>query len=176
MRNFHTAATGNDPRKTRPPCCLCSSFDHGVWVWEQFYDKGVDNRWQIAKERRLCFRYPASDHDHRGKDCTKARICGIDDCSRNHHHLLHGSEVLVETGPMTTLPYVDDGRRPVALREGAPAVTLTSCNTETLTESYSLRTVPVWMKAKDRREKINALRGLFSYFPVNKRRLRRCRL
>ena len=138
-----------------------------MWLCKQFYD-----RWQIAKERKLCFRCLASDH--REKDCTKARIRGIVGCSRNHHRLLHGSEVLAETGPITTLPYVDDGRRPVAPREGAPAVTLTSCNTETLTESYSLRTVPVWMKANDRRVKINAIRGLVSYFPVNKRRLRRC--
>ena len=101
------------------------------------------------------FRCLASDH--RGKDCTKTRICGIDGCSRNHHRLLHGSEVLAETGPMTTLPYVDDGRRPEVPREGAPAVTLTSCNAKTLTESYSLRTVPVWMKANGRKVKINAI-------------------
>ena len=81
----------------------------------------------------------------------------IDGCSRNHHRLLHGSEVLAETGPMTTLPCVDDRRRPEVPREGAPAVTLTSCNAKTLTESYSLRTVPVWMKANGRKVKINAI-------------------
>ena len=58
---------------------------------------------------------------------------------------------------MTTLPYADDGRHPVVPREGAPAVTLTSCNAETFTESYSLRTVPVWMKANGRKVKINAI-------------------
>ena len=92
--------TGNDPRNNRPPCSLCCSFDHGVWFWKQFYDKGVDDRWQIAKERKLCFRYLASDQ--RGKECAKARICGIDGCSRNHHRLLHGNEVLAEIGPMTS--------------------------------------------------------------------------
>ena len=136
IRNLHTATMGNEPRNTRPPCSLCSSFDHGVWFCKQFYDKGVDDRWQITKERKLCFRCLASDH--RGKDFTKARICGIDDCSRNHHRLLHGSEMMAETGPMTTLSYVDDGRHPVVPQEGAPVGTLTSCNAETLTESYSL--------------------------------------
>ena len=58
---------------------------------------------------------------------------------------------------MTTLPYADDWRRPVVLREGAPAVTLTSCNAETPFESYSLRTVPVRMKANGRKVKINAI-------------------
>ena len=58
---------------------------------------------------------------------------------------------------MTTLPYADDWRRPVVPREGAPAVAVTSCNVETPFESYSLRTVPVWMKANGRKVKINAI-------------------
>ena len=51
----------------------------------------------------------------------------------------------------------DYGRGQVVPREGAPAVTLTSCYVKTLTESYSLRTVPVWMKANGRKLKINAI-------------------
>ena len=64
IRNFHTATTRNKPRITKPPSSLCSSLDHGLWFYKQFYEKGVD-RWQIAKERNLCFRCLASDH--RGK-------------------------------------------------------------------------------------------------------------
>ena len=153
--NFHAVAMRNEPRNMKPPCSLCHGFDHGVWFCKQFYEKGVDDRWQIAKERKLCFHCLA--RDHRGKDCAKARKCGIDGCTRNHHRLLHGSEVLSETEPMTTLPYADDWRRPVVPREGAPAVTLTSCNAETPFESYSLRTVPVWMKANRGKVKINAI-------------------
>ncbi|XP_044164891.1 uncharacterized protein LOC114973744 [Acropora millepora] len=154
-RNFHAVATRNELRNMKPPCSLCHGFDHGVWFCKQFYEKGVDDRWQIAKERKLCFRCLASDH--RGKDCTKARKCGRDGCTRNHHRLLHGCEGLSETELITTLPYADDGRRPVVPREGAPAMTLISCNAETLFESYSLRTVPVWMKANGRKVKINAI-------------------
>ena len=58
---------------------------------------------------------------------------GIDGSSRNHHRLLRGSEVSSETGPITMLPHADDGKRPDVPREGALAVTLTSCNTETRT-------------------------------------------
>ena len=116
-------------RNIRPPCSLCQSPDHGVWFCKQFYDKGVDDRWQFAKERKLCFRCLATDH--RGKDCRKARICGIEGCPRNHHRLLHGLENLSETGPMTTLPRVDAERRPVVPWEGVPVVTMTSCNAET---------------------------------------------
>lgn len=55
---------------------------------------------------------------------------GIDGSSRNPHRLLRGSEVSSETGPITMLPHADDGKRPDVPREGALAVTLTSCNTE----------------------------------------------
>ena len=154
-RNFHAVATRNEPRNMKPPCSLCHGFDHGAWFCKQFYEKGIDDRWQIAKERKLCLRCLASDH--RAKDCTKARKCGIDGCTRNHQRLLHGSEVLSETESMTTLPYADDWRRPVVPWEGAPAVAVTSCNVETPFESYSLRTVPVWMKANGRKVKINAI-------------------
>ena len=40
---------------------------------------------------------------------------------------------------------------------GVPIGTMTSCNAETPTESYSLRTVAVWMKANGRKVKINAI-------------------
>ena len=79
-RNFHAVTMRNEPRNMKPPCSLCHGFDHGGWFCKQFYEKGVDDRWKIAKERKLCFRCLASDH--RGKDCTKARKCGIDGCTR----------------------------------------------------------------------------------------------
>ena len=104
MRNFHTVI-GNGTRNIRFPCSLCQIPDHGVWFCKQFHRKAVDKRWQFAKEKKLCFRCLATDH--RGKDCRKARICGIEGCPQNHHHLLHGLENLSETGPMTTLPRVD---------------------------------------------------------------------
>ena len=46
----------------------------------------------------------------------------------------------------------------VPVREGAPAHTHTSTSKqETVTETFSLRTVPVWLKADDRKVKVNAL-------------------
>ena len=40
---------------------------------------------------------------------------------------------------------------------GVPTVTMTSCNAKMPTESYLLRTVPVWMKANGRKVKIAAI-------------------
>ena len=111
------------------------------------------DRWKFAKERKLCF--PCLATDDRGRDCRKARRCGIKGCPRNHHRPLHGLENLSENGPMNTLPRVDEQRRPVVPWEGVPVESMTSCNAETPTESYALRTVPMWMKANGRKVKIN---------------------
>ena len=153
MLYFHTAVIENRIRNIRSPCSLCQSLDHGVWFFKEFHDKRVDERLQFAKKRKLFCRCLATDHKR--KDCRKARICGIG-CPRNHHRLLHGLENLPETAQMTTFPHVDEERRPVVLWERVPVVTMTSCNAGTPTESYSLRTVPVWMKPNGRKVKINA--------------------
>ena len=105
----------------------------------------MKERWSIAKEKRVCFRCLASDHE--GRACTKARPCNINGCTRNHHYLLHG----FAQGDTR------DGRV-VTPREGAPTHTHTSTSKqETTTEAFSLRTVPVWLKANDRKVKVNAI-------------------
>jgi len=140
--NIHTAVIGNGIKNMQSPCSLCQSLDHGVWFCKQFHYKGVEDRWQFAKETKLCFRCLATDQ--RGKDYRKARICGIEGCPQNHHCLLQGLENLSETGLMTTFPCVDEERCTVVPWEGVPVVTMTSCNPEMPTESYLLQTVPVY--------------------------------
>ena len=36
-------------------CYLCQG-NHGIWSCQQFKDANVDERWRIAKDKRLCFR------------------------------------------------------------------------------------------------------------------------
>ncbi|PFW89842.1 hypothetical protein AWC38_SpisGene25746, partial [Stylophora pistillata] len=71
--------------------------------------------------------------------------------------LLHGGEVLSETEPGTTLPYVDNEKNPDVPRERAPALTPTSCDEGTPTEPHSLRAVPAGMKTNGRKIKLNAI-------------------
>ena len=107
-----------------------------MWSCRRFQNLGVKERWSIAKEKRLCFRCLASDHE--GRACTKARPCNINGCTRNHHYLLHG----FAQGDTR------DGRV-VTPREGAPTHTHTSTSKqETTTETFSLRTVPVLVEGK----------------------------
>ena len=91
------------------------------------------------------FSLPGNDPE--GRACAKDRPCNVNGCNRNHHHLLHG---FVQGN-------TKDGRV-VAPREGAPAHTHTSTSKkETATEAFSLRTMPVWLKAHDRKVKVNAM-------------------
>ena len=129
---------------SKPPCVYCGG-NHGVWSCRRFQNMGVNERWNVARDKRLCFRCLASDHE--GRACTKARPCNINGCKRNHHHLLHGfAQGNIKEG------------RVVSPREGAPAHTHTSTSKqETATETISLRSVPVWLNANDRKVKVNAL-------------------
>ena len=72
---------------SKPPCVYCGG-NHGVWRCKDFQDQGVSERWEIAKDKRLCCRCLGSDHE--GRACTRVRPCSINGCKRNHHHLLHG--------------------------------------------------------------------------------------
>ena len=70
-------------------CDICYG-GHAVRNCERYKAMSVDDRWKIAKEKNLCFRCLASNHQ--GKDCRRAKECGINGCKRNHHRLLHKSE------------------------------------------------------------------------------------
>ena len=143
-------STDNDQRREtlgptpKPPCVHCGG-NHGVWSCRQFQSLGVDKRWEAAKDKHLCFRCLASNHE--GRDCTRARACDINGCRRNHHYLLHET-VRVDLRDQKT----------VSPREGAPTRAHTAASKqEAVTEAYSLRTVPMWLKANDHKVKVNAI-------------------
>ena len=102
---------GKDPAvpTSKPPCVYCKG-NHRVWSCRRFQNIGVNEHWNVARDKRLCFHCLVSDHE--GRACTKARPCNINGCTRNHHHLLHGF----------TQVNTKDGRG-VSPQEGAPAHT-----------------------------------------------------
>ena len=116
-----------------------------MWSCRRFQNLGVNERWNIAKDKRLCFRCLASDHE--GRACAKARPCNINGCKRNHHYLLHG------------FAHGDtkDGRV-VSPQEGVSTHTHTSTSKqETAIKAFSLCTMPVWLKVNDQKVKVNAM-------------------
>jgi len=67
-------------------CPECQG-NHGLSKCAAFQQLTVDQRWLKAKQFRICFRCLSSGHQ--GTDCERSRICGIDNCARSHHRLLH---------------------------------------------------------------------------------------
>ncbi|CAB3993704.1 Hypothetical predicted protein [Paramuricea clavata] len=42
--------------KQKPPCAFCNGPYHGIWACRQFEQRSVEQRWNFAKEKQLCFR------------------------------------------------------------------------------------------------------------------------
>ena len=40
----------------KPPCSFCAG-NHGVWTCRKFQGLNVEARWNVAKEKHLCFRW-----------------------------------------------------------------------------------------------------------------------
>ena len=140
---FGSGTVTNQAGETKPPCSFCEG-NHGVWYCKRFKDLSVNMRWEHAKENRLCFRCLGGNHS--GKNCKRSRLCEIDGCKKNHHSLLHDPS------------RGTDSERSEMPREGA----VTYANTvnrrqEAQRESFSLRSLPVWVKANGKKLKVNAI-------------------
>ena len=61
-RNFHVKSDftrrppGSGQPNRKPPCPCCSSPNHGAWACLVFQQKSYDDKWMLAKEKRLCMK------------------------------------------------------------------------------------------------------------------------
>ena len=55
----------------------------------------VPKRWEVAKGCKLCFHCPADGH--RGEECFKSRVCGLNGRRSYHHRILHEDRAEVKT-------------------------------------------------------------------------------
>ena len=176
-RNFHLGSEwfnrtqrppGSGQLNRKPPCVCCSSPHHGVWAFTAFLQKGYQDRWQLAKDKRFCFRCLAGDHQ--GKTCMKSQTCQIDGCRGNHHRLLHQSLPVIDQPAESVQPVVESnsyhslhGRGVAhfaASSEGEDSPisrAITTHNPRRFNEAYLLRTIPVWVKVEGRKVKVNAI-------------------
>jgi hypothetical protein len=116
-RSYFSGGTGSRV-VDKPPCASCAG-NHGVWPCKKFQGLSTEARWNVAKEKHLCFRYLGNDHQ--GRLCPRSKVCNIDGCKRNHHNLLH------DTSPVKQ----SDSETGMDTREGAnPKHTHTSVNKE----------------------------------------------
>ncbi|XP_047992723.1 uncharacterized protein LOC125231325 [Leguminivora glycinivorella] len=67
-------------------CLYCNSKTHLLKNCEQFLRLSIDERWEWAKEAKVCFKCLKSRH-HR--ESCRARPCGTEGCRMSHNRLLH---------------------------------------------------------------------------------------
>ena len=77
----------NDSKEKTDVKCPIDSASHRIWNCEAFKNMTVDERFKVAKEKKLCFCCLGSSHP--AKDCPRRRKCGIDGCERYHNKFLH---------------------------------------------------------------------------------------
>ena len=133
----------------------------------------LQNRWDCAKQCKLCFR--CLGDGHLGQYCNRTRICGIDNCKEVHHRLLHK-----DRGPRSSSQNkgVVHGKEELQLlskhdvaskkticapNEGEPKATSDPSQNESYTTittnpgTIALRTIPVYLRNGNRKIKVNAL-------------------
>lgn len=137
---------------SKNPCKFCNG-PHGIWYCKTFQSLKESDRWDKAKEMKLCFR--CLGHDHVGGSCQRSRVCGIQGCKRTHHRLLH-------TKSESPNQRQTDRTESVSSNSGSSAQSLITEGEQTLTSHLGpsitgLRTVPVIVSSDSKRIKINAL-------------------
>ena len=147
-------------------CVICNQ-SHGIWACETFKSMNINQRWDKAKEFKLCFR--CLSDTHRGERCPRSRICGINGCTYNHNRLLHkhesNSPIVIKHQTTEITHIAKDNTQDTSNEQDEGASPVHSHTTTLLTDSNSanrnnfiaLRTVPVHLKCGNRTIRVNAL-------------------
>ena len=78
-------------------CKVCNG-RHGVWACDAFRNMDIQQRWNMAKQFKLCFQCLGDDHS--GSQCTRSRVCAIHGCQETHSRLY----IAWETGILESKP------------------------------------------------------------------------
>ena len=156
---FHTFYTGGavgGSKETKPPCGFCEG-NHGVWSCKMFQALDVQERWNVAKSRRLCFRCLGSFHQ--GRVCSQSKPCNVNRCTKNYHNLLHDTKMDGKQLEEKAADKKESNKQlPIPPREGAiDSRTNVTDGKRAGSEMVSLRTIPVWLKKNNRKVKVNAI-------------------
>ncbi|XP_070067242.1 uncharacterized protein [Drosophila virilis] len=69
----------------RVSCAKCVG-NHCLSDCDDFRSMGMNQRWELVKEKRLCF---CCFQRHRAQQCKSKKKCHVDGCESTHHVLLH---------------------------------------------------------------------------------------
>lgn len=141
--NTHFTSDRNPQSKTKI-CKVCSD-NHDIWNCSIFKQLSAAQRWNKAKELKLCFRCLGSGHS--GSTCNRMKVCGIQGCRKNHNRLLHCEESSAQNHAEVHVQY----------NHNMEQHTHNSCDQEVNTSQIGLRTVPVIVKNGNKQLMVNAL-------------------
>ena len=82
-------SSNTDKDRIDSNCPLCNA-DHRISNCEKFKNMKTQDRYDFAKEKRLCF--ACLSDNHAAKECPRTKKCGIDNCKKTHNKLLHFRE------------------------------------------------------------------------------------
>jgi hypothetical protein len=129
-RVYHNQKEPDSVKRPERKCAFCQE----AMAFGNVTDLNENDRWEKAKELKLCYRCLGGGH--LAKKCKHTRICGISECKKTHHKLLHKN---VLNPAATTFQSV---------------FTNTACKDA---QPIALRTVPVIVIGEKKQLKINAL-------------------
>ncbi|MCG7879402.1 MAG: retroviral-like aspartic protease family protein, partial [Candidatus Thiodiazotropha endolucinida] len=162
QRTFFGDAKGNQAIK-KLLCRVCNKA-HGIWNCPTFMQYSVPDRWNLAKQNRLCYR--CLGEGHLGKYCPRSRPCNQNGCKELHHRLLHDIEFTYQGQHPSdeTMVNLSDSSQVNSYLTEEPVSSFTEGKQRTMvtqnrirSDFVGLRTVPVVLKHGDRSLTVNAL-------------------
>ncbi|XP_044745202.1 uncharacterized protein LOC123307065 [Coccinella septempunctata] len=96
-----------------PKCQICSQ-NHQTSKCREILERSIDSRWELITKKKLCF---SCFGRHQIKSCKRRTKCGINNCTKFHHHVLHkqDSEAQIE-GPNSQPSFCSTTPEKVLLR------------------------------------------------------------
>ncbi|XP_044755156.1 uncharacterized protein LOC123314105 [Coccinella septempunctata] len=86
-KRYETTLTTADSKKTDKLCTYCREKGHYIQDCSKINQDDVETRWETVTRRKLCF--SCLKNNHQTMKCRSKRQCGINNCKRSHHKLLH---------------------------------------------------------------------------------------
>lgn len=88
LRKKSRSRSKKKSKKTlKQKCYHCKHVDHTIINCAHFKKMSTSERWCSVKKLGACF--TCLKKGHRTIDCKVKRICGVNNCKRHHHKLLH---------------------------------------------------------------------------------------
>lgn len=151
-----------DVGQSKTRLCIICDQRHGVWKCWKFERASIPDRWDLAKQFKLCFR--CLSDEHMGKFCPKKWNCGVGGCRGLHHRLLHSENYNRQTvEEKQTNPKVVVGAESQNENTGQREVNVEMPSTTMVTQQSSslqftaLRVIPVYLENGKRGVVVNAL-------------------